>query len=264
MNPTTSAQNAAVVPPSEPLRDFVSHYWLSLNNLDSTYMAFPDGAVDLVIQVSGESAFSWLYGTTTKRTDLPLGLHDHYLGVRFKPGQSRHFIKIPARELTNDRILSEDVLQFSLDDMPERIGNADVFIRMNELLERHLASHPPERVGIDDAIAIIQAARGTGRIQEVAEVYGKSARQFERIFLETVGISAKCFAAIERFWHATTLMKQPLAVLAGIAADAGYSDQSHMTHDFRRLAGLTPGELARARVVFLQDQASLIRQHGDS
>ena len=262
MESATDAHNLAIVSPSEPLRNFVSHYWLSINNLDPTYLAFPDGAVDLVVHVRGGSAVSWLYGTTTKRTNLHLGLHDHYLGIRFKSGQSRHFIKIPAHELTNGQILSSDVLQFSLDDIPERIGSADVFTQMNALLERHLTRQPPERTKIDDMIAFIQAAHGASRIRELADAYGKSARQFERVFLETVGISAKFFSAIERFWYATALMKQSSAALGGIAADAGYADQSHMTHEFRRLAGLTPGDLARAHVVFLQDQAPLVCQHG--
>ena len=39
--------------PSTPLRDFVGHYWLSLDNRDPTYATLPDGAVDLVIEVRG-------------------------------------------------------------------------------------------------------------------------------------------------------------------------------------------------------------------
>ena len=37
------------------------------------------------------------------------------------------------------------------------------------------------------------------------------------------------------------------ADLAGLAAEAGYADQAHLTRESTRLAGLTPAALARAR-----------------
>lgn len=250
-----------LVLPSEPLRKFVSHYWLSLDNAEPTCPVFPDGAVDLVIQVTGGSASSWLYGTTTTRTDLPLALHDRYLGVRFKPGQARHFIDVPAHELTDGKLHAQDVLDFPLHGLPEGIGRADIFAGLNDILERHLAKHPPVHAGVDDAIALIHSAHGAIRMQALADAYGKSIRQLERVFLEAVGISPKYYAAIARFYHAAALMKRPLAVSATVAADAGYTDQSHMIHAFRRLAGMTPLELAQARVAFLQDPSPIHLHH---
>jgi hypothetical protein len=41
-----------------PLSGFISHYWLSLGNTDSTHTVFPDGAVGLVIKVCGNSDLS--------------------------------------------------------------------------------------------------------------------------------------------------------------------------------------------------------------
>jgi len=47
--------------------------------------------------------------------------------------------------------------------------------------------------------------------------------------------------------------------LALLAVDAGYSDQQHLTHDCKRLAGLPPLTLlreGRGVVRFLQDRSS--------
>jgi AraC-like DNA-binding protein len=240
--------------PSKRLRELVSHYWLGLNNADPAYPVLPDGAIDVVIEVHGAAASSFVYGTTTIRTDVPLHQRSHYLGVRFKPGQSRHFLAAAASELTDAREDARGLLSLELEDLPERISSACVFARFDELLRRHVARHQPIAARIDDVIRLILSTHGATRIDDAAAVFGKSRRQFERVFLTTVGVSAKRFARITRFRRASELLARSLAPLASIALQAGYADQSHMNHDFRRLAGMSPAAYARSDVEFLQDQ----------
>ena len=220
-------------------------------------MALPDGAVDLVVQVNGASVGSWIYGTTTSRVDIALIQPCHYLGIRFRAGQSRHFINATARELIDRSEVTDGLLQFNLGDIPETLTSPTLVDRLNHLLLSHLDNQPPVDNPIDDVIRLIEASHGTTRIGEVADTFGKSRRQFERVFLETVGISAKFFAKIMRFQHAVTLIVPPFNVpLADVAADLGYSDQSHMSHEFRRLANSSPAQFLGEGVVFLQDRHS--------
>ncbi|MGB3942718.1 MAG: AraC family transcriptional regulator [Candidatus Manganitrophaceae bacterium] len=262
----TSAMNHRLVTiaSSLPLRNFVSHYWLSLDNPDLTHAVLPDGMVDLVIKVCGATARSWVYGTTTIRTDLRLEQGSHYLGIRFKPGQSRHFVSVAAHELTDAREPSQGLLLFTLNDVPENIARGDLFLRLDKVLECHVARHQPTRARIDDVISLIEMTHGATRIHEAAALFGKSRRQFERVFLETVGVSAKFFSLITRFRHASDLLARSSASLAGIAAEAGYTDQSHMTHAFRRLASMSPAMYARSDVAFLQDRSASSRYHDHS
>ena len=88
--------------PSPLLRGFISHYWIGLDNLDTTYSILPDGAVDLVISQSGTSTQSWAYGTATSKSVVALEQHAHYLGICFKPGQSRHFMKAEFQAAENN------------------------------------------------------------------------------------------------------------------------------------------------------------------
>ena len=246
--------NHITITPSLQLRDFISHYWLSLDNLDTTYIALPDGAVDLVLQVHNAVAQSWIYGTTTARTEVPLIQHYHYLGIQFKPGQSRHFIDATARELTDGYQPTQGLLQFWLEDVPENVATGAISHQLNRLLENYLAKRSPIYRKIDEAIHCIESSHGTVRIGEVAEVFGKSRRQFERVFLNIVGISAKSFATIMRFQQATKLIAPPYRLsLAQAAAELGYSDQSHMTHEFQRLASTSPAQFLQNHVAFLQD-----------
>ena len=239
--------------PSARLREFVSHYWLSLDNPDVTYTALPDGAVDLVVHVDGRTARSWVYGTTTLPTDISLQQHSHYLGIRFRPGQSRHFINAMAHELTDRHEAANHVLRFSLDEVPERLGSGDVTAALDRHLENHLAKWQPTRNRIDDVIDYIECFHGARKVSDAAAVFGRSRRQFERVFLETVGVSAKFFSRIMRVCHAAALIAaSSRRSLAEVAAHTGYADQSHMNHDFRELTRISPGRLGHD-VAFLQD-----------
>jgi AraC-like DNA-binding protein len=241
---------------SKPLSAWVSHYWLSLDNTQPTHSVLPDGAVDVVIQITGSSARSWVYGTATARTDITLNPHSHYLGMRFKPGQSRHFMRAAASELTDRCEGSDGMLRFRLDSVLGMEIGASVFTQLDALLENYILCARPERSRIDEAIDLIKATHGAASTEEAAQTFCRSRRQFERIFAQTVGISPKLFAQIARFEHAAACISQPRCVaavsLADVAASAGYADQSHMTHAFKRFTQISPHQFARENVAFLQ------------
>ena len=245
-----------VSPPATPLRGYVSHYWLSLDNTDDTYSVLPDGAVDIVVAIGTTTCRVDIFGTTTSRTDLSLNVGSHYLGIRFKPGQSRNFLDIQASELTNSVQPAEGQFFTDMLRVAEVIAADSSFARLDEILLGHLKRQPPHHSRIDNAIRHIEATQGSLRISQLADMYGKSRRQFERQFLDAVGLPAKLFAEIVRFQRASVLLARSTLPLAQIAAELGYADQSHLTHEFARFYGLTPSR-ARAHVVFLQDVGRL-------
>ncbi len=239
--------------PSARLKGYISHYWLGLDNEETSFTVLPDGSVDLVIQSHDDVTESVVYGTTTQRTDIHIIPDCHYVGIRFKPGKSRHFINISAQDLTNAAEMSKDILNFSLEEFSEELNLNGIAKRLDALLESHLQKEQPEESTIDHVIALIQDSKGLLRIEDAVVYSGKSRRQFERVFKETVGVSPKFFSLITRFSHATTLITQLTHTsLAEIAADAGYSDQSHMNHDFKRMTGVTPKTFLRDYDAFLQ------------
>jgi len=239
--------------PSRALARFVSHYWLSLHNSDSTYTALPDGCVDIVLELTHSDWYGWVYGTTTRPTHIACLPGSHYLGIRFKPGQSRHFIRATAHELTDCCEDLRTLARFPTQAVVDNITSGALFSQLDATLTEMLRHSPPEANYIDEVIRHIEASHGCLRLSEVASQLGKSRRHLERVFRETVGIPAKLFSTIARLKHAADLIASPSGLaLAEIAADAGYADQSHMTRDFARLAGTSPGRLLRDDVAFLQ------------
>jgi AraC-like DNA-binding protein len=238
--------------PAPALRPYVSHYWLSLDNRDASCAVTPDGAVDLVA-VAGRSAVRVdLFGTTTRRTALALDLGCHYLGIRFRPGQSRHFLDVQARELTDAVLPAEGAMVSSLLAVTESMTGTSPYARLDALLLAQLARRPPVSSRIDEVLRYMAQSPGPLRMSELADLCCKSRRQFERNFLDVAGLSAKLYAEILRFRRAATLLAGSSQPLAQIAAALGYTDQSHFSHEFSRFYGMPPSR-ARANAAFLQD-----------
>ncbi|GFE83845.1 AraC family transcriptional regulator [Steroidobacter agaridevorans] len=238
--------------PAPGLARYVSQYWLSLNNTSPVYAALPDGCVDLVLEVTASRYRSWIYGSTTRPTAIPCTAGTHYLGIRFHPGQSRHFISIAAQDITDGREDLRSLMQFPSEHVAAHIAAEALFDELDQILLEVLRHTPPVRSYIDGVVQHIETHRGHLRIDDVAARFGKSRRQMERVFLQTVGVPLKFFCMISRLRHAADLIVHPASrSLTAAAHDAGYSDQAHMTRDFTRLAGVSPGQL-RADDAFFQ------------
>lgn len=237
--------------PAPALRPFVEHYWLSLHNPAHVHRVVPDGRVDAVIEVNEADWQGWAYGSTTRPTALPCTPGCHYLGIRFRPGQSRHFLRASAHELTDRREDLRQLLRVPAEALAALAGRGDALAEIDRRLAAVLHDAPPQAHHADLMVRDIEAAQGALRLGELAARLGRSPRRLQRLFLEAVGVTPKFFSLITRARRAAQLMATPgRPSLADVAAQAGYADQSHMTRDFTRLAGASP---ARWQAAFLQD-----------
>lgn len=99
--------------------------------------------------------------------------------------------------------------------------------------------------GVRAAVRLYHSV-GQARVADLAAELGLSARTLERQFAQEVGIGAKSLARLIRFETAHNLLSDdPETPLATLAYDLGFSDQAHLTREFRALGGLTPGAYAR-------------------
>jgi transcriptional regulator GlxA family with amidase domain len=81
-------------------------------------------------------------------------------------------------------------------------------------------------------------------VDELAADIGVSCRHLTRQFQRAVGLSPKEFGRVARFLHALQLLTTRNGqLLTDVALESGYFDQAHFNHEFRELAGMSPGEL---------------------
>jgi len=211
----------------------------SISHGTHTVMELPDPATTLTVRADA----------TGRRDVLVMGPRTHAVASRGGPGPTCLQLRLhpgaaaavaPRRGIVNDRValpagaLAEALATVdpgsSLD--PGMVGPlADV-----------LAGGPPSVDLVRDATQFL--AEGEA-VYATARKLGVSERQLRNLFDRLVGVSPKQFARLQRVRLVLTDVRR--GDLAGLAARAGYFDQSHMTTEFRRLVGVPPGAYAAGR-----------------
>lgn len=82
-------------------------------------------------------------------------------------------------------------------------------------------------------------------LKTLADLAGVSPFHFLRLFKQTTRRTPHRYLLERRLERARELLRRGTLPLAEVAVEAGFCDQSHLTHHFKRAYGLTPGEFRR-------------------
>lgn len=160
---------------------------------------------------------------------------------------ARALFGMPAGELAGDTVDRAGLLGRRTDGLLDRLASAPDWPERFTLLDIELAAlvcRGPGDRGVVPEVGYawdrLENSGGTLRIGELAAEVGWSRRHLaDRLRAET-GLGPKTAARLIRFERACDRLRGPQrATLAEVAADAGYADQSHLSRDFRDLAGQT-------------------------
>jgi methylphosphotriester-DNA--protein-cysteine methyltransferase len=130
--------------------------------------------------------------------------------------------------------------------------NADSAEERFKILERflrgRLSRHPVPTTVVRAAARVIEEVHGGLRISSPHSRLGISRKQLWHHFARELGMSPKAYAGLHRFVWALARLRQSTEVdWPQLAIAAGYSDQSHLVRDFRRVASASPTEFLRTR-----------------
>lgn len=175
-------------------------------------------------------------------------------GVRFRPGAGGAALGLPLSALL-DQQLDPDDLRTGL---PGGRGVSLVTqvhggLAPEEAVHRLVRSAGEMVTGALPDTLVAAAARQLGRpgarVGLVARQLGISERQLHRRCVAAVGYGPVLLRRVLRFRRVVSRIDAGGALddLAGLAAEAGYADQAHLTRESQDLAGLPPAALALLR-----------------
>ncbi|MEI9941557.1 MAG: AraC family transcriptional regulator [Pseudomonadota bacterium] len=115
------------------------------------------------------------------------------------------------------------------------------------LLERYLRARVkqlerPSRA-VRRAFELIQAARGEISTEQLARACGCTSRTLRSATVAEAGLAPKHLARIVRIRYALDLLAGAGVPLSAAAASSAFSDQAHMSREFRELIGEPPSQL---------------------
>jgi AraC-like DNA-binding protein len=250
-------------PAPPPLSDVVRCVWALSGATRATAAAqpvVPDGCAEIVLNLA--DPFRRLRGPDLWETQpramavgqiteavviAPSGGVD-LVGIRLQPWGALSVLPVPATEL-RDVLLPLDLLNVAMTrDLPDALhaergptARAELAFRHLGRLTRRAPPAPRSRARVIVAEATRHPEATT--VRRLAARLGLSERQVERELSRHVGLRPKMLLRIARFQRALAIARADETLTwSAVAARAGYFDQAHLTHEFRRFAACTPSE----------------------
>lgn len=200
-----------------------------------------DGAADLILR----DDTTLIAGPSTRAFTATGSEHSVTVGLRFLPGTAGSALGVHPGELRDRHVPAADALGSELlrrgEVLLSRLREADLV--QGSGMAPHASAAAAvfaERAGNPGwaALARAAAARG-GSASELARELGYSERQAHRRMCEHFGYGFATLRRVLRAERAQALLRSGLSAV-DTAARAGYSDQAHLSREFRDLVGATP------------------------
>ncbi len=233
--------------PPPRLTDAVECIW-SMRHTGTSVFAHrvvPDGCADILFTRDGGAASLQVVGPMTKFEDYPIAPRVLTLGLRFRPGMWSNSFGIPANRITDGLLPLEDLWGLRARRLASQLCDANSLDACATALTQSVRAIET-RTPAQRAIAWLEKSRGQVSLVWLARQTGLSARQFRRVCIMQTGLSPKFLARIFRFRHALSQVREQAGEHAGLAADCGYTDQSHFIAEFRHFSGQTPSAYLRS------------------
>ncbi|MBO0950282.1 DUF6597 domain-containing transcriptional factor [Fibrella forsythiae] len=200
---------------------------------------------------------AFITGQATRQYELQLPGRIGMVGIVFRPAGLNTLFGLPMYEFTDDRIALTDVLTGSITYLHEQLCECNsTTARINlleQFLNRQLLRQGNRFDRTDFAANLIVDRFGVLTVSELMNDLYVCRRQFERQFLQKVGVSPKYYARIRRVGHVCAQLatqRWQVSDWQDFVFRAGYYDQSHFIREFTQFTGKRP-------TLYVKDNAEL-------
>ena len=215
---------------------------------EQTITFLPKGNLTINNPLTGETRISpvtSICGQQVSRYNFYLTSEYLMLRVHFNPGALFRLLHIPLSEFSDCWFDAESVIGREISDVNERLANCLNYAQMIAIVEEYLINkirkvkadtHPLDQVATS---LLINPTRFS--LDWLAGQSCLCQRQFNRKFIERMGIGPKLYSRIVRFHKAYQYKEaHPQENWMSVAFLFGYVDYQHLVKDFKEFAHVTP------------------------
>lgn len=237
--------------PDADLAPFVEHFWLVAWTLPEGVAHVQRTLPSPCIHVVFDAGRTAVFGVMTGAFEYTLRGTGRVLGLRFRPGAFRGFLRQPVQTATNRELPLSAVFGCDDADAEQRVLNAPddagMVAAASAIIRTALPPADPMTERIASILQAIERNADITQVQQLADHAGISVRKLQMLFKEYVGATPKWVIRRNRLLDASDLLAKGSDVdLATLAQQLGYYDQSHFTTDFEKLVGKPPADYRRS------------------
>jgi len=243
------------VAPSRDVSHLVFSFWeFTTSNEDFgsiQHEIFPDGCISLFYHRNEKFDLRKLIftGLNLESITAPVFPTDIYWGMRISPAACANVLQTNPADFRAIRMVEAEKFPHLTNGLLENLDVCENFDEAVVVFENHLKELYFGQNFCDEKIAqalkLIEETGGEIKIAELAEQVNLSPRQLERRFKKSSGLSPKQFARTRRIRAtAVDLVENNDMNWANRAAEMGFADQAHLTHEFVAVTKRSPNSFA--------------------
>ena len=244
----------------EELQDIIKCFWYNKRDYSeeqSNFEVIPDGYAEIIFYFGPISSVSYNGIVQTLHSPFLMGLLNQpatinatncveILAVRCFPWTVFDILGLTS-EITGVHIFEHPIAQLQ-EELSQYIQKGKVEEAIDRLKQYFLNIHAqiPKDSMLFNAGILMRKTKGSLPVKQIAEKAYTTVRTLERKFKKSSGHTVKDVSALIRFEQVRNqLWVYPDSNIAAIAQEFGYTDQAHLSKEFKRYSGTTPAAFAR-------------------
>jgi len=240
---------------SPEIAPFVLSFWEFAATAEDfaplVHEVFPEGCVSLIYKrnKSFDIDALFIHGLSLETFKTEIFADDVFWGMRFMPSACRTILHRDPAEIESHPLGESIEYAHLTENLLGRLAACENFDEAVAVYEAKIKSLglKPENADekVADVVEIIEETGGEVKVSELAKAVNLSVRQLERRFRKSSGLSPKQYARARRIRvTAISMVEKSEMNWASRAAEMGFTDQAHLTHEFSMLTGRSPNSFA--------------------
>lgn len=230
--------------PCEQLSQLVEQFWFVSWQLPKGKIHSQQNLPDPNFHLTIEGQQAKIICPVSKRYQYDMANHSEIIGVKFNVGAIAHLLPQNANELVDQQLCFETVFNCSADNLLAELKNCqtdtDKLTQLELFLSAYQKQASKEILQVQHWLQVLRSEQDITSVSALAAHLKVPPRTLQRNMLKYLGFSPKWLIRKYRLHQAIALLDNKEKTLTDIAYWLGYSDQAHLTKDFKEITGYTP------------------------